>query len=147
MTKAVLRAHPYSTAIWSGIILIPRKDLRTLAQQILSFISKPQHPKVNCLAYLVQEFMLSKLLDEDQLRSVTGDMLGVHVFDGCGEAHGREAFKWALEMPGAVDLTTVTDMKGVVDMQRLFPQFAPVTLRFSDEMRSVQKMLPPFEAQ
>ncbi|KAJ4221071.1 hypothetical protein FSOLCH5_014134 [Fusarium solani] len=118
MTKAVLRAHPYSTAIWSGIILIPRKDLRTLAQQILSFISKPQHPKVNCLAYLVQEFMLSKILDEDQLRSVTGDMLGVHVFDGCGEAHGREAFKWALEMPGAVDLTTVTDMKGVVDMQQ-----------------------------
>ncbi|KAH6868918.1 hypothetical protein B0T10DRAFT_501968, partial [Thelonectria olida] len=117
MTKVVARAHPYSTAIWSGMILIPRKDLRALAKLIVSFISKHQHPKVNCLAYLVQEFMLSKILDEDQLRSVAGDMVALHVFDGCGEAHGREVFKWALDMTGAIDLTTVTDMKGVVDMQ------------------------------
>lgn len=120
MTKALVRAHPYSTAIWSGMILIPRKDLRSLAQRMVDFISKHQHPKVNCLAYLVQEFMLTKILNEEQLRSVKGDMVAIHVFDGCGEVHGREAFKWALEMPGAIDLTTVTDMKGVVDMQRLF---------------------------
>ncbi|KAM5377878.1 hypothetical protein ACJZ2D_004782 [Fusarium nematophilum] len=86
MTKAVLRAHPYSTAIWSGVILLP-------------------------------QFLLPTILDEHQLQSVNGDMVALHVYDGCGESHGREVFHWALQMPGAIDRTVVTDMKGIVDMQ------------------------------
>ncbi|KAI1029281.1 hypothetical protein LB504_010717 [Fusarium proliferatum] len=152
MTKAIVRAHPYSTAIWSGMILIPRKDLREMAQLMVDFISKPQHPKVNCLAYLVQEFMYLKILNEEQLRSVEGDMLALHVFDGCGETHGREAFKWALDMRGSIDLTTVTDMKGVVDMQRLYftPCWIPEPIRANppwlDNVASLRSTMTNFRA-
>ncbi|KAK7728129.1 hypothetical protein SLS57_002599 [Botryosphaeria dothidea] len=45
--------------------------------------------------------------------------LSLFIFDAYGEDHGRsaEGFKWAFEIPGAVDSTTVTNLKGVNAMQ------------------------------
>lgn len=118
MTRVVLQAHSYPANIWSGMILIPRDQLSGLARCIADFISRPQHPKLNFLLYMVREALLPTVLPEGQLQSVKGDMLALHAYDACGEYHGRQAFHWALNMPGAIDLTTVTNMKGVVDMQR-----------------------------
>ncbi|TKW54613.1 hypothetical protein CTA1_3427 [Colletotrichum tanaceti] len=41
-----------------------------------------------------------------------------HVYDALGEKHGRDVFRWLLQMPGAIDRTRVTNMKGVLEMQR-----------------------------
>lgn len=120
MTKVVLRAHYYPTNIWSGMILIPRRDLPEVAQRITQFISKPQHPRVNFLVYSVREKLMRTILSEKDLQSVQGDMIAIHVYDALGESHGREVFRWALEIPGAIDRTSVVNMKGVVDMQRRF---------------------------
>ncbi|CAN9442098.1 unnamed protein product [Alternaria alternata] len=62
--------------------------------------------------------LLQTILKEDQMQSVQGEMIAVHVYDACGEAHGRDAFRWVLNLEGAIDLTVVTDTKGVVDMQQ-----------------------------
>lgn len=122
MTKAVLRAHPYPTDIWSGMILIPEDQLREVARRTAHFISLPQHPKLNFLMYKMQRSLLRTILEEHQMQSVQSNMLAVHVYDACGEVHGRDAFRWALDLEGAIDLTSVTDTKGVVDMQRMKPR-------------------------
>ncbi|KAH8901072.1 FAD binding domain-containing protein [Thozetella sp. PMI_491] len=118
MTKVVLRAHYYPTDIWSGMILVPRTDLKEVARHASGFLAKPQHPKISLMIYLIGKHMLRNMLDEKDLEKVKGDMIAFHVYDACGEAHGRDAFRWALELPGAIDRTLVTDTKGVVDMQR-----------------------------
>ncbi|RKK85544.1 hypothetical protein BFJ71_g14142 [Fusarium oxysporum] len=117
MTKVVLRAHQYPTRIWSGMILIPKDHLQALASKIHDFISKPQHPKLNFLTFVVQQHLLPAVLETDQLSTFTGDVIVLQVYDACGENHGREAFRWALEMPGAIDKTRVGDIKLVLDMQ------------------------------
>ncbi|KAJ9416827.1 hypothetical protein QL093DRAFT_2103080 [Fusarium oxysporum] len=117
MTKVVLRAHQYPTRIWSGMILIPKDHLQALASKIHDFISKPQHPKLNFLTFVVQQHLLLAVLETDQLSTFTGDVIVLQVYDACGESHGREAFRWALEMPGAIDKTRVGDIKSVLDMQ------------------------------
>lgn len=120
MTKVVLRAHQYPTRIWSGMILIPKDHLQALASKIHDFISKPQHPKLNFLTFVVQQHLLPAVLETDQLSAFTGDVIVLQVYDACGENHGREAFRWALEMPGAIDKTRVGDIKSVLDMQSKF---------------------------
>ncbi|KAE8372282.1 hypothetical protein BDV26DRAFT_286079 [Aspergillus bertholletiae] len=111
-------SSPLLTDIWSGMILVPRHDLHAIARQIVRFISTPQHPRVNFLMYSVQRQLLHAILDESDLHSVNGDMIALHVYDACGESHGRAAFAWALEIPGAIDRTIVADTKGIVDMQQ-----------------------------
>ncbi|KAJ5484200.1 FAD binding domain-containing protein [Penicillium diatomitis] len=118
MTKVFLRAHYYPTKIWTGMILVPKEELVAVAQQIAEFVSKPQHPKISVMMYSVRYQLLHTILNEHDLKAVNGDMIAIHVYDACGERHGREAFSWALDIPGAIDRTTVVDMKGVVDMQQ-----------------------------
>ncbi|KAI9146828.1 hypothetical protein HJFPF1_13396 [Paramyrothecium foliicola] len=117
MTKVVLRAYPYPTKIWSGMILLPKNDLPHLARKIQDFVSVPQHPKVNFLTYVSSRNLLRTVLEDDQLSAIRGEMISLHVYDACGEKHGREAFHWALEMPGAIDKTSVGDMTSILEMQ------------------------------
>ncbi|KAE8419580.1 hypothetical protein BDV36DRAFT_282212 [Aspergillus pseudocaelatus] len=118
MTKVVLRAHYYPTDIWTGMILVPRQELKGIAQHIVEFISRQQHPKISFMIYSVRHRLLHTILSEYDLRYISSDMIAIHVYDACGERHGREAFSWALEIPGAIDRTSVVDMKGVLDMQQ-----------------------------
>jgi hypothetical protein len=41
------------------------------------------------------------------------------VYDAHGEAHGRSdiGFKWALDIPGAIDMTSTMTLQGVHDTQ------------------------------
>lgn len=50
--------------------------------------------------------------------STAQNVLVVHAYDANGEEHGRKAFKWALDIPGAIDQTDITDMEGVTKLQR-----------------------------
>lgn len=116
MTKVILRAHEYPTKIWSGLVLVPRKWQSQLLDQMDAFIATAPHPKVNFFMYLVPERLLPTVLENPEPDA--GDCLVFHVYDALGEEHGRAAFNWVLDKPGAIDRTRVTNMKGVVDIQR-----------------------------
>ncbi|KAH8885038.1 FAD-binding domain-containing protein [Thozetella sp. PMI_491] len=130
MTKVVLQAHPYPTDIWSGMILVPKEHVEETARKAATFFAKPQHPKVCILMYSAKKHLLSTVLEEKDLKLVTGDMMALHVYDACGEAHGRETFDWALTLPNAIDCTVVTDIKGVVDMQQNYDRLRGVLRKF-----------------
>lgn len=52
---------------------------------------------------------------------VFGDQIIIQPFDPLGEEDGNEAFKWALNVPGAKFQMFVTNMKGILDTQSAFP--------------------------
>ncbi|KAM0378381.1 hypothetical protein ACHAPY_006069 [Fusarium culmorum] len=45
------------------------------------------------------------------------DALVFHVFDASGEEHGRQTFKWALDLPGAQDFTKMGTILEVIRIQ------------------------------
>ena len=66
--------------------------------------------------YIVPERLLHTILvDEETFRE---DILVLHVYDAFGENHGRETFRWALEKEGAIDRTRITNLRGIIDLQR-----------------------------
>ena len=54
--------------------------------------------KVAMFLYVMRKELLAFI-------GATQDMLVVHAFDARGEEAGREEFRWAIEMEGAVDQT------------------------------------------
>ncbi|KAF6822877.1 cysteine desulfurase [Colletotrichum musicola] len=116
ITKVLLRAHYYPTKIWSGLVLVPRKWLPLLIDEMVEFNHSVPHPKVTYFMYIVPKRLLHTVLEQEEPDA--GDSVIFHVYDALGETHGRSAFRWALEKPGAIDRTRVTNMKGIVDMQR-----------------------------
>ncbi|KAL4778088.1 hypothetical protein BJX76DRAFT_366740 [Aspergillus varians] len=110
VAQVVLRAFKYPQNIWAGPILIPRDSLEQLADGVAQFLSKPLDPKVTMLLYVVKKKLLATMGAEK-------DMLLIHAFDALGEAHGRSSFQWALEIPGAIDQTKITNLAGVVGLQ------------------------------
>jgi hypothetical protein len=115
MTKVVLRAHYYPTNIWSGMIVVPRRHARAIVADIDKHFASHPHPKVNFFMYIVPERLLHTVLGDETFRE---DVFVLHVYDAFGEKHGRETFRWALEVEGAIDRTRVTNMRGIVDLQR-----------------------------
>jgi len=65
-------------------------------------------PKVAMGLYVVKKERLVQV-------GATEDMLIVQAYDALGEAHGRseEGFKWALDIPNALDFTKVLNLRGV----------------------------------
>ena len=117
MTAFKLRAIPYTKSIWAGPILLPRgalegDSLRRVAKDIAAMANRKTEPKVAMFLYVMKKELLQAI-------GATSDMLVVHAFDALGEEHGRSdaAFKWVLEIPGAVDSTRVMNLRGVADMQ------------------------------
>lgn len=70
----------------------------------------PNEPKVAMFLYLMRKEII-------QAMGGKVDMIVVHVFDALGEAHGREAFAWTLNMPGALDRTSTRNHRAVAEMQ------------------------------
>lgn len=113
-----MRAHPYPENIWSGLILIPRKWLPELIQEMAEFNRIEQDPKVTYFMYLCPKKLLPSILEEEEPDA--GDSLILHVYDALGEEHGRHTFAWALNKPGTIDRTRVTNMAGITKMQSEF---------------------------
>lgn len=95
-----LKAYKYPQNVYSGMILFGRDALSELAKKVPEFVETNTDPKVACHFYcldMTQGAFVGK-------PSVPG--LALLVYDAHGEGHGRnEAFKWALEIPGAIDTT------------------------------------------
>ncbi|KAJ4304769.1 hypothetical protein N0V90_000297 [Kalmusia sp. IMI 367209] len=115
MTKVFLRAHYYPTDIWSGMIIIPRRQGHAVVNRIEEYFASQPHPKVNMFMYIVPERLLPIYLESEE--EFHEDVIVLHVYDALGEKHGRMVFQWALEMEGTIDRTKVVNMRGIVDMQ------------------------------
>ncbi|KAL3256096.1 hypothetical protein ABHI18_007834 [Aspergillus niger] len=110
LVEVVLRVFPYPQNIWAGPILIPREQLEVVANGMANFVNQPLDPKITMFLYVVRKRLLESI-------GAASDVLVLHAFDACGEAHGRTNFQWALNIPGSIDQTKVTTLSGVVDLQ------------------------------
>ncbi|KAL4898881.1 hypothetical protein BDW74DRAFT_164353 [Aspergillus multicolor] len=110
ITQVKLRVFPYPQSIWAGPILVSRERLQEVAEGIASFLLGPINPKITMFLYVVKGRLLESIGSDE-------DMLVIHAFDANGEEHGRSSFKWALDIPGAVDQSKITTLAGVANLQ------------------------------
>lgn len=103
-TQFKFRAHhlPENGHIWGGPIMIPRDKVAEAAKGIVSMVEKDKQgqlsPKTAIFLYVLRK-------EQMQFIGVTEDVLVVHAYDGRGQAEGREAFRWALDIEDAIDQT------------------------------------------
>ncbi|GKZ65111.1 hypothetical protein AnigIFM50267_007275 [Aspergillus niger] len=107
LVEVVLRVFPYPQNIWAGPILIPREQLEVVANGMANFVNQPLDPKITMFLYVVRKRLLESI-------GAASDMLVLHAFDACGEAHGRTNFQWALNIPGSIDQTKAHIVKGTM---------------------------------
>lgn len=98
------RRHSENGKIWGGPILIPRDGVKAAAKGVMSMVQADIEgrlsPKVSMFLYfLLKNYLALVGIESDQ------DMTLIHAYDGRGEEEGRETFKWALEIEGAIDQT------------------------------------------
>lgn len=116
MTAFKFRAFRYTTDIYCGQILVPRTAAAEVAKGVADFDARSKDPKLSLFLYVISGSNLPWLDSND-------DMLVIHVFCSRGEAHGRgeDGFGWALNIPGAIDMTKGgLRMKDVAALQGLF---------------------------
>ncbi|KAB8259403.1 FAD-binding domain-containing protein [Aspergillus pseudonomiae] len=110
LAQVKLRVFRYPQNVWAGPILVPRERLEEVAEGIENFIAQPVDPKITMFLYVVKGRLLESI-------GTDSDMLVIHSFDANGEEHGRKAFRWALDIPGAIDQTKITTLAGVANLQ------------------------------
>ncbi len=68
-------------------------------------------PQVSMDLYVVRKEQAAHM-------GATEDLLIVQAYDALGEEHGRskDGFKWALDIPDAMDMTKVTNLRGTSQM-------------------------------
>jgi FAD binding domain len=124
VTKFKFQAFPYpqNGSIYAGPIFIPRDKVPEAAKGIMSMVDQDINgggadPKISMFLYVMRKELLHLIgVDPGQ------DVLVIHLFDANGEAHGRETFKWALDIEGAIDQTRGNmTLKDVADMQGKLP--------------------------
>lgn len=96
------RHFPENGQLWGGPILIPRNRVPEAAKGIMSMIKKDKRGELGPKPAMFLYVMKAELL---HFIGATMDMLVIHAYDGRGEARGREEFRWALDIEGAVDQT------------------------------------------
>ncbi|KAF2873051.1 cysteine desulfurase [Massariosphaeria phaeospora] len=107
VTAFKLRAYKYPKTVYSGMILFPREALDVLAQKVPEFEASNTDPKIAMHFYCL-DMTNGAFVGKP---SVPG--LGLLVYDAYGEDHGRKAFKWALDIPGATDTTQALSYRQV----------------------------------
>ncbi|OJD38882.1 cysteine desulfurase [Diplodia corticola] len=115
VTAFHFRTYPYSTSILSGYISFPPSSLEAVSHGVSAHAARPVDPLVSfhCLIAIVDEKLPSQSSwteSADQSDS-SGINVGIFIFDARGEEHGRseQGFKWAFDIAGAVDKTTVVN--------------------------------------
>ncbi|KAK5106680.1 hypothetical protein LTS08_000801 [Lithohypha guttulata] len=96
------RRYPENGKLWAGPILIPRNKVSEAAKGVISMVEKHRKGEMSPKAAMFLYVMKAELL---HFIGATMDMLVIHAFDGRGEKEGREEFKWALDIDGALDQT------------------------------------------
>ncbi|KAL0262016.1 hypothetical protein SLS55_003451 [Diplodia seriata] len=124
VTAFHFRTHPYSTSILSGYISFPPSSLEAVSRGVSAHAARPVDPLVSfhCLVAVADPKVpgQSSWTESADQSDSSGINVGIFLFDARGEEHGRsqQGFKWAFDIPGAVDKTTVaTSLKVVNELQ------------------------------
>ncbi|KAH7053293.1 cysteine desulfurase [Macrophomina phaseolina] len=127
VTAFHMRTCPYTSSIFAGHISFPPRALEAVSRGVSEFAARPADPKTSFHCHIAvadQEFpgqgsWADMSQSDDSEVEDSKFHLSIFVFDAHGEEHGRgaEGFKWALDIPGAIDSTTVTNLKGVNELQ------------------------------
>ena len=96
-----LKAHPYPRSFNAGILLYPQSSLQMASQALADFVHRVKEPRAVCHAFLIRPGAL--------FFNAAYKGVGYFIFDGHGasHAHADAGFRWAYEIPGAVDMTSV----------------------------------------
>ena len=100
VTGLKLRARKYSQKIFAGVIFYPYSTLPELSKGVAAMAAKTADPKV--AMHVVNQ---GPGMGVPSQGSKPG--IAIMAVDANGEKHAREeAFKWALELPGAQEIST-----------------------------------------
>ncbi|KAK5126161.1 hypothetical protein LTR08_005024 [Meristemomyces frigidus] len=99
VTALKLQAHPYTDRIFSGFLVIPYTSLVACARAVAAMAARSSDPKV--AMHVVNQGPGIGMPDPGPKPG-----LAILMYDARGEAHARsaEAFKWAFELDGAVEV-------------------------------------------
>ncbi|KAH7308908.1 FAD binding domain-containing protein [Stachybotrys elegans] len=116
ITKIIFQLHPISRSIYYGTVIAPMSALTEVTHRISEFsTSTTVDPGVSAFMFIQREKF--RAMHESNESKGDGDVLVFQLFDLNGETHGRQAFSWALELPGAKDFTREGSMLDVIKIQ------------------------------
>ena len=107
-----LKCHPYPKPVYAGFIMYPSSAVDEISKQVAEFVKRPD-PKI----------ALHVFIGDMEGNALKGDApkpsISLLVFDAYGEEHGRgdAGFKWALDITGATDTTSVMSYREVNQLQ------------------------------
>ncbi|EXJ64789.1 hypothetical protein A1O7_01127 [Cladophialophora yegresii CBS 114405] len=109
VTAYKMRVYKYPSSIFSGQIVYPPEALHDIARETAAFASRCSDPKMALHLYCLDMTAGTYAGKEPK------PGLAFAVFDANGPEHGRgpDGFKWALDIPGAVDLTKTMTLREV----------------------------------
>lgn len=117
VTTFKMRVYKYPSSIFCGQIVYPPEALHDIARETAAFASRCNDPKVALHLYCL-DMTAGTYTGKDPKPG-----LAIFAYDANGLEHGRseEGFKWALDIPGGVDMTKSMTFREVNQ------QFGPVT--------------------
>lgn len=127
MTKLKLKAYRYTQSIYAGPIIIPRRHASVVVKGVARMNNRTIAPQVSMDLFVARKEQLAH-------RGAVEDLFLITVYDALGEEHAKseDGFKWALDIPDAVVMATVMDLRRVSQMhgeqishQQPFSNFAP----------------------
>ncbi|KAI5204140.1 FAD binding domain-containing protein [Aureobasidium subglaciale] len=108
VTAFRLKVYRFSQNIYSGSIRYPRAALPVVAKGIEEFAKRADEwPGTAMYLYNLD------LMEGTFIGAAAQPGIAIWLFDPEGEEHGREVFKWAFEIDGAIDLTKVMSLRQV----------------------------------
>ncbi|KAL3587315.1 hypothetical protein FPOAC2_14066 [Fusarium poae] len=113
ITKAIFRLHPLAASVYHGTIVAPRSVLPQAIPHVSHFSTSSVDPGISLFMFIEKD----KFQNMHDVDVGEHDALVFHVFDASGEEHGRQTFKWALDLPGAQDFTKMGTILEVIRIQ------------------------------
>ncbi len=107
VTAYKMRVYKYPSSIFCGQIVYPPESLHDIARETAAFASRCTDPKVAMHLYCLD------MSEGTYAGKEPKPGLAIFAYDANGLEHGRsqDGFKWALDIPGAVDLTKTSTFR------------------------------------
>ncbi|OAG34357.1 hypothetical protein AYO21_11475 [Fonsecaea monophora] len=104
-----MRVYKYPSSIFCGQIIYPPAALKDVARETAAFASRCDDVKMALHLYCLD------ITAGTYAGREANPGLAIFAYDANGPEHGRSGagFKWALDIPGAVDLTKTLNFRGV----------------------------------
>lgn len=109
VTAYKMRVYRYPSSIFCGQIIYPPGSVEVVARETAAFAKRCSDPKLALHLYCLDMTQGSMTSQEPN------PGMAIFAYDARGEEHGRseDGFKWALDIPGAVDMTHAVNFRQV----------------------------------